>query len=96
MARVEEFRNQIVVGGPAAVALNLCGMAVGYGLAAGFRLPGPQRRTLSIELGIQNGTLALAIALGMLESPRLAIPAVVYSLFMFLTGAFMILRFSRK
>jgi bile acid:Na+ symporter, BASS family len=92
----KDLGAQIVIGGPAAVALNLCGMAVGYGLASGFRLPGPQRRTLSIEVGIQNGTLALAIALGLLESPRLAIPAVVYSLFMFLTGAFMILRFGRK
>ncbi|MEN3942260.1 bile acid:sodium symporter family protein [Prosthecobacter sp. SYSU 5D2] len=87
---------QIVAGGPAAVTLNLCGMLVGYALATGFRLPQPQRVTLSIEVGIQNGTLALAIALGLLDSPRLAIPAVVYSLFMFLSGTFMILRFSRR
>jgi BASS family bile acid:Na+ symporter len=92
----KDLGAQIVAGGPAAVTLNLCGMVVGYWLAMSFRLPKPQRVTLSIEVGIQNGTLALAIALGLLESPRLAIPAVVYSLFMFLSGIFMILRFGRR
>jgi BASS family bile acid:Na+ symporter len=88
--------EQFAVAGPAAISLNLCGMAVGYAVAAGFALPVPQRRTISIEVGIQNGTLALAIALGLLESPRMAIPAVVYSLFMFASGAYMILRHGRR
>ena len=47
--------------------------------------------TISIESGIQNGTLALGIALGLLESPTIAIPAVVYSLIMFGTGGLVIL-----
>lgn len=92
----KDLGSQIIVGGPAAVALNLCGMVLGFALAAAFGLPSSQRRTISIEVGIQNGTLALAIALGLLESPRLAIPAVVYSLFMFMSGAFMILRCGRR
>jgi BASS family bile acid:Na+ symporter len=92
----KDLGAQFATAGPAAIALNLCGMAVGYAVATGFALPVPQRRTISIEVGIQNGTLALAIALGLLESPRMAIPAVVYSLFMFASGAFMILRHGRK
>jgi bile acid:Na+ symporter, BASS family len=71
-------------------------MALGFAAAALFRLATAQRIAISIEVGIQNGTLALAIALGLLDSSRIAIPAVVYSLFMFVTGAVMILRFGRR
>jgi len=81
--------------GPAALLLNLLGMALGFGVAALASLPTRQRVTLAIEAGIQNGTLALAIALGILESPRIAVPAVVYSLLMFASGGAMILVFGR-
>ncbi len=66
--------------------LNLLTMATGFGVAALARLPRPQQVTVSIESGIQNGTLALGIALGLLDSPAISIPAVVYSLLMFVTG----------
>jgi BASS family bile acid:Na+ symporter len=92
----KDLGTQIAIAGPAVAALNLGGMAVGFGLALWFGLPRAQRVTISIEVGIQNATLALAIALGILESPRLAIPSVVYGLFMFATGTAMIAIFGRK
>lgn len=92
----QELGKQIAAAGSAVVALNVAGMAAGFGAATLFRLPRPQCVTISIEVGIQNATLALAIALGILESPRLAIPAVVYGLLMFATGAAMIAVFGRK
>ena len=52
--------------------------------------------SIAIETGIQNGTLALGITLGLLDSARIAMPSVVYCLFMFLTGGFMIARFGRR
>lgn len=91
-----ELAEQIAAVGPAVVSLNLAGMAVGFGVAAFFRLSRPQRVSITVEVGIQNATLALAIALGILDSPRLAIPAVVYGLFMFVSGAAMIVCFGRK
>lgn len=96
IAKEKDLAAQITAAGPATITLNLLAMAIGFGLAALFRLPTPQRTTISIEVGIQNGTLALAIALGMLESARIAIPAVVYSLFMFVSGAAMIAAFGRR
>jgi BASS family bile acid:Na+ symporter len=66
--------------------------AVGW-LAA---LPLAQRITISIEAGIQNGTLALGITLGLLESPHIAMPSVVYCLFMFFTGGLAIAWFGRR
>jgi bile acid:Na+ symporter, BASS family len=94
--REKDLGAQFAAAGPAAIALNVCGMALGFAAAALFRLATAQRIAISIEVGIQNGTLALAIALGLLDSSRIAIPAVVYSLFMFVTGAVMILRFGRR
>jgi BASS family bile acid:Na+ symporter len=88
----EQFRQA----GPAAVALNFLTMGLGFGTALLFGLPLRQRITLSIECGIQNGTLALAIALGILENATIAIPAVVYSLLMFFSGGAMILIFGRR
>jgi BASS family bile acid:Na+ symporter len=82
--------------GPAAITLNLVMMLLGFSIGRLASLPRPQRITLAIETGIQNGTLALAITLGLLESARIAMPAVVYSLFMFLSGAFMIACFGRR
>jgi BASS family bile acid:Na+ symporter len=95
VARENELGRQFLLAGPAAVMLNLASMVLGFAVAAWFGLALPQRITISIEVGIQNGTLALAIALAMLESPRIAMPAVVYSLIMFASGASMILGFGR-
>lgn len=94
--REKDLGQQFVLAGPAALLLNIGSMALGFAVGALVKLPRPQRITIAIEAGIQNGTLALAIALGMLESSRIAMPAVVYSLLMFATGAFMIMRFGRK
>ncbi len=93
--REENLANQFRLAGPAAISLNILTMLLGFAAAVLFRLPGPQRIAISVEAGIQNGTLALAIALGLLNSPQIAMPSVVYSLFMFVTGAFMIVRFGR-
>jgi len=94
--REKDLAGQFRVAGPGAVTLNVVTMVFGYYVAKLFRLSRPQQISISIEAGIQNGTLALAIALGLLSSPNIAMPAVIYSLFMFLSGAFMINRFGWK
>ena len=90
VAREKDLAHQFAVAGPAAITLNILTIMLGY--AAGWLagLPKPQRTTISIEAGIQNGTLALAITLGLLDSARIAMPSVVYCLFMFFTGGLMI------
>jgi BASS family bile acid:Na+ symporter len=66
--------------------LNLLTMLAGWGAAKLFRLPLAQQICIAIEVGIQNGTLAIAITAGLLNTPDMAIPAAVYSLFMYVTG----------
>ncbi|XP_077185723.1 P3 protein [Paroedura picta] len=45
----------------AGVTVPVFGLLLGYLLASCLRLPGPQRRTVSIEIGVQNSLLALAV-----------------------------------
>lgn len=70
------------------LVLNLSTMALGFGLAHRLRLEEAKKTAITVEVGIQNGTLAIAVASSplMLANPTVAIPAVVYSLLMFLSG----------
>jgi BASS family bile acid:Na+ symporter len=96
VAREKDLVHQFIVAGPAAITLNIVMMLLGFSAGWLFGLRRAQRVTIAIETGIQNGTLALGITLGLLESARIGMPSVVYSLFMFLSGAFMIARFGRR
>lgn len=94
--REKDLAHQFRVAGPAAISLNLVVMTASFAIGWLFALPRAQKITVAIEAGIQNGTLALGISLGLLESARIAMPSVVYCLFMFFGGALMILFFGRK
>lgn len=72
--------------GISTLALNVISLIVGFYSAYAFGLSKAQSLTISIETGIQNGTLAIAIALGILKNSEFAIPAAVYSLIMFLSA----------
>lgn len=96
VAREKDLAHQFAVAGPAAITLNILMMLLGFAAGCLARLPQSQRITISIETGIQNGTLALGITLGLLDSARIAMPSVVYSLIMFATGTLMVMWFGRS
>jgi BASS family bile acid:Na+ symporter len=72
--------------GVAVVLLNIVSMLLGFYTSKLFKLNPAQQICIAIEVGIQNGTLAIAITAGLLNNPDMAIPAAVYSLFMNVTG----------
>lgn len=72
--------------GVGVVLLNLLGMLTGLLVSRLFQLPLAQQICIPIEVGIQNGTLAIAITAGLLNNPDMAVPAAVYSLWMNVTG----------
>ena len=76
--------------GLAALALNILTMLVGFATAKLTKLNLAQSLTISIESGIQNGTMAIAIASGILMNENYAIAPAVYSLIMFFTGGVVI------
>lgn len=75
--------------GSVTLALNLVAMALGYSLARVSQLSEPDAKAIAVEVGIQNGTLAIAVASAptLLNMPTMAIPAAIYSLLMFATSA---------
>lgn len=72
--------------GIAVVLLNVASVLVGFWFGKLFKLKFAQRLCIAIDMGIQNGTLAIAITAGLLNNPDMAIPAAVYSLFMYVTA----------
>ncbi|WGF91837.1 bile acid:sodium symporter family protein [Aequorivita marisscotiae] len=82
--------------GVAALVLNVITMVLGYFSAKLFGLSKEAARSISIESGIQNGTLAITIAVVLLHNASFAIVPAVYSLLMFLTGGVIIYLFNRK
>ncbi len=73
--------------GGVTLSLNLLTMFLGYAIASLAKLDDKSRKTITVEVGIQNGTLAITIASVLLNSPTMAIPAGIYSLLMFVTSA---------
>ncbi|MDX1678878.1 bile acid:sodium symporter family protein [Arsukibacterium sp.] len=73
----------IAKAGPAALTLNLITMLLGYLLGKWLLQQERQARTICLEVGLQNGTLALLITTGILQSSAMSIAPSVYSLLMF-------------
>lgn len=75
--------------GPAALAFNLASLGVGYFIPRLARVERRQAIAIGMEIGIHNGTLAIAVAFNVLGNARMSIPPAIYSLIMFFTaGAF--------
>ena len=89
------FKDRAQVGGyvqivgAACLAFNLISLAVGYGVPRLLGLDQRQSIAIGMEIGIHNGTLAIAIALSplMLNNSTMAVPAAVYGVLMFFTAA---------
>ena len=66
--------------------MGLLSMAIGYAVPLAARLPDKQAIAIAMEIGIHNGTLAIFIALNVLNNSVMTVPAAIYSLFMFATA----------
>ena len=86
----EELIPYLQQAGWTSLALNICTMLVGLATAKLAKLNLAQSITISIESGIQNGTMAIAIAAGILMNDNYAIAPAVYSLIMFFTSGVII------
>jgi len=82
-SKLPGFLVQVGVG---VFLLNLVATLAGFLAGKVFRLPLAQQICIAIEVGIQNGTLAIAITAGLLNNPDMAVPAAIYSLLMYITG----------
>jgi BASS family bile acid:Na+ symporter len=90
LKKKEDLIPYLQQAGWATLALNITTMIIGFITAKIARLNLAQSVTISVESGIQNGTMAIAIASGVLMNDNYAIAPAVYSLIMFLTGGIII------
>ena len=82
--------------GLATLLLNLSTMALGYITARAFRIKGKSQISITIESGIQNGTLAFVIATTILNNVEMGLPTGAYSIWMFITGGILMWCLGRK
>lgn len=83
----EQMIDFFIQAGLATLILNVTILVIGYQLAKRAQLNRPQSVSIGFEVGIQNGTLALLVAGTLIGNEVMMIPAVTYSLIMFLSGA---------
>lgn len=68
--------------GPACITMNLIGMGLGFAIASLARLQRAQRTCIMLEVGLQNGTIALLVTTTLLNSMEMSIAPSIYSLWM--------------
>ncbi|AOT08928.1 bile acid:sodium symporter family protein [Pseudoalteromonas luteoviolacea] len=82
----DKLIDYLIMAGPAVILLNLLSMVAGL-LVAHFLLHNAtQTRTITLEVGLQNGTLALLVTTGLLSSEVMSIAPSIYGLFMFISA----------
>lgn len=92
----DTIADHYVSAGILAVSLNVCSMAAGYFLARRSSLPDVQIRTITFEIGVQNLSLAVLVAVSILERPEFAILAVVYAFVMKISALSLLYLWRRK
>jgi len=69
--------------GLAAAVFCAISLVTGYVVPRAAGVRGDQAIASSMEIGVHNGTLAIFVAVEVLNSTEISVPAAVYSLFMF-------------
>ena len=96
---VEEW-NSIVMfittAGTVALALNIIMMIIGYYVAKFLASGVAQRRCISLECGLQNGTLAVFVGTQLFDDMVYMVPTAAYALIMMTTSVIFVLILRRK
>src|SRR5688572_15459689 len=66
---------------------NVLSMAIGYFFPRWLNIGKKQSIAIGMEIGIHNGTLAIYIALNVLNNSAMSVPPAIYGLLMFFTAA---------
>ena len=91
---VEEWDNIISFitrAGLVALILNIVMIFIGYYMAKYFTSGVEQRKCISLECGLQNGTLAVFVATQLFDDIIFMVPTAAYALIMFVTSIIFVL-----
>ena len=76
--------------GPVSLLLNISTMALGYYSSKWFGLNMAQRTSVTIEVGLQNSTLSMFMALTLLANYKMSFTPAIYTLVMFFTAGILV------
>ena len=86
----DNILNYFKQAGIAALTLNVVMILLSYYIAKMFATGVKQRKCISIECGLQNGTLAIFVATQIFSDITYIIPTAAYALIMYITGFILI------
>lgn len=83
-ANIATYLTQV---GTATALFCILSLTIGYFVPRLFKINSAQARASAFEIGIHNSTLAMTIALTVIGNAAVAMPAAVYSIFMYIFAA---------
>ena len=86
----DNIANFIKQAGLIALILNIVMMIVGFYIAKFFTSGAPQQRCISLECGLQNGTLAVFVSTQLFDEMIYIVPTAAYALVMMATSIFFV------
>ncbi|MCP4604211.1 MAG: bile acid:sodium symporter family protein [Proteobacteria bacterium] len=89
------FQSALSVIGLAVILHNISAFALGYWIPRLLKAGQLQARTVAMEVGLQNTTLAMTLAVQFF-TPKVAIPAAIFSLWMIFSGGICAFYWARK
>tara|TARA_B100000886_G_C20005968_1_gene319988 strand:- start:54 stop:506 length:453 start_codon:yes stop_codon:yes gene_type:complete len=91
----DRIMSYLTQAGLVALTLNLTMIFLGYYIAKIFASGVSQRKCISLECGLQNGTLAVFVATQLFDDIIFMVPTAAYALIMFVSSIIFVL-FVRK
>ena len=88
--------DAFIATGPVSVLLNVSTMALGYYSSKWFGLNWAQRTSVTLEVGLQNSTLSIFMALTLLSNYDMSMMPAIYTLVMFLSAGILVRIFSAQ
>jgi BASS family bile acid:Na+ symporter len=95
-ANADKLVDGMKEAGIVTLMLNIATMGLGYLTARLFKLNFKSTISITIESGIQNGTLALVIATSILNNVEMGIPIGAYAIWMFLTSGILMWKLGKR
>ncbi|WP_085297490.1 bile acid:sodium symporter family protein [Cognaticolwellia mytili] len=80
----------LIATGPVSLILNITTMALGYYSSKWLKLTTAQRTSITIEVGLQNSTLSMFMALTLLANYKMSFTPAIYTLIMLFTAGILV------
>jgi BASS family bile acid:Na+ symporter len=96
MANIDIIGRGLREVGLVTLLLNVLTMGLGYLAYKLFKLDLKSAISITVESGIQNGTLAFVIATSILKNVEMGIPTGAYAIWMFITGGILMWQLGKR